>query len=167
MHLCDRYFQSRPELFGQNGNGQGVSGLAGTGVSTAAAASVVQRAFATAGNATGPGSGGVSGKSANPYAASMPAVRRVSNALLRPSMCGYLLRFFLSPTAPILRMPCRWAASLLPRSRSRAVVSHRTLRPSPPNRGTPHRYPAAGRSTHPTRPPSNASGYPAPKSTSS
>ncbi|KAG8218277.1 hypothetical protein J3R82DRAFT_3888 [Butyriboletus roseoflavus] len=72
--LLDEYFQSRPELFGQDGNGQGMRGLAGTGVSTAAATSVVQRALATAGNATGPGgggAGGASGKSTNPYAASM------------------------------------------------------------------------------------------------
>ncbi|KAF8556307.1 hypothetical protein OG21DRAFT_1506755 [Imleria badia] len=65
--LLDEYFQSRPELLG-HGGGQG-SGLAGTGIPTAAAASVVQRALAA--NTTG-STGGASGalsKSNNPYAA--------------------------------------------------------------------------------------------------
>ncbi|KAH0839558.1 hypothetical protein J3R83DRAFT_447 [Lanmaoa asiatica] len=72
--LLDEYFQSRPELFGQSGNSQGVGG---TGISTAAATSVVQRALA-GGNATSSWSGGAtagggsaSGKSNNPYAGSM------------------------------------------------------------------------------------------------
>ncbi|KAG6375044.1 hypothetical protein JVT61DRAFT_3825 [Boletus reticuloceps] len=71
--LLDEYFQSRPELFGQGG-GQGVSGLAGTGISTTAAASVVQRALAVGNSATGSNGrtgGGASGlgKSTNPFSA--------------------------------------------------------------------------------------------------
>ncbi|KAF8121300.1 hypothetical protein EV363DRAFT_1568543 [Boletus edulis] len=71
--LLDEYFQSRPELFKQGG-GQGVSGLAGTGISTTAAASAVQRALAVGNSATGSngrtgvGASGL-GKSNNPFSA--------------------------------------------------------------------------------------------------
>ncbi|KAI9572401.1 hypothetical protein HD554DRAFT_2064882 [Boletus coccyginus] len=63
--LLDEYFQSRPELFGQSGGGQGASGLPGTGISAGAAASVFQRALTA--NATSPS--GASGKSNHPITA--------------------------------------------------------------------------------------------------
>ncbi|KAG9317089.1 hypothetical protein JVU11DRAFT_1276 [Chiua virens] len=72
--LLDEYFQSRPELFGQNSEGVSGEGLAGTGISTAAATSAVQRALATAGHvatSSTSGAGGTSAKSNNPYAANM------------------------------------------------------------------------------------------------
>ena len=53
-----------------------MSGLAGTGISTTAAASVVQRALAANAPGSSGGASGASGKSNNPYAATM-TVRRI------------------------------------------------------------------------------------------